>query len=235
MIASLSPKDRLIVALDVPGPDEALRLVAQLGDEVGCFKIGHQLAFAGGIALARELVRDGHAIFLDMKLLDIGNTVANGVRSIAKMGVEFLTIHAYPDAMKAAVEARGDSDLHLLAVTVLTSMDDDDVREAGYAMTAADLAAQRARQARDAGIDGLICSAQEVRDLRAIVGPDMRLVTPGIRPAGSASGDQKRVATPSSAIRDGADMLVVGRPITQAGDPADAARRIVGEIADALA
>ncbi len=235
MTNKLSPKDRLIVGLDVPGTDEARRLVAQLGGEVGCFKIGHQLAFAGGIGLARELARDGYRIFLDMKLLDIGNTVGNGVRSIAKMGVDFLTIHAYPDAMKAAVEARGDGDLALFAVTVLTSMDDDDLREAGYALPASDLVEKRAAQARDIGMDGLICAAQEVRRLRPIVGPDMLLVTPGIRPAGSAAGDQKRIATPETAIREGADMLVVGRPIAQAGDPASAAQRIVDEIAQALA
>jgi orotidine-5'-phosphate decarboxylase len=226
-------RDRLILALDMPTLAEAEAMIAQTREAVGVYKIGYQLAFAGGLPLAERLARGGTRIFLDMKLHDIGNTVTNGVTSIAAMGVEFLTVHAYPQTMKAAVEARGTSGLKILAVTVLTSYDDADLAAAGYRLAVADLAAERDKQARETGVDGLVCSAEEAARLRRIVGPDMMLVTPGIRPAGAAAGDQKRVMTPARAIAAGADYLVVGRPILQAPDPKTAADAIVKEIADA--
>ena len=229
-----SAADRIAVALDVASVEEARRLIAHVSDHVGVFKVGHQLAFAGGLDLATELVRAGHQVFLDMKLLDIGNTVAHGVDSVAALGATYLTVHAYPQAMRAAVDAPDRGDLKLLGVTLLTSMDDGDLAETGYAGSADDLIARRAEQARAIGLDGLICSPRELTRLRPVVGPDMLLVTPGIRPAGSDVGDQKRIATPGSAIRDGADLLVIGRPITQAPDPAEAARLIGAEIAEAL-
>jgi len=228
-----SARDRLIVALDVPTVREADAMVERLGDAVSFYKIGYQLAFGGGLSLADTLVRAGKQVFLDMKLHDIGNSVAGGVDSVARMGVTFLTVHAFPQTMKAAVEARAGSKLKILAVTVLTSYDDIDLAESGYQMSVDDLVARRAQQAHDIGVDGLVCSPEEASPLRLVVGPEMLFVTPGIRPAGTASGDQKRVATPRQAIAAGADYLVVGRPIVQAGDPKTAAEAIVNEIAAA--
>jgi orotidine-5'-phosphate decarboxylase len=227
------PRDRLILALDVPGITAAEAMVARLGDSVMFYKIGYQLAFAGGIPLAQDLIRAGKQVFLDLKLHDIGNTVAKGVESVAGLGATFLTVHAYPQTMHAAVDARGSSGLKILAVTVLTSYDDADLAAAGYDFTVPELVAERAGQARDIGVDGLVCSAEEAARLRPIVGNTMKLVTPGIRPAGSASGDQKRIMTPKAAITAGADYLVVGRPILEASDPKAAADAIVKEIADA--
>jgi orotidine-5'-phosphate decarboxylase len=224
-------RDRLILALDTPTLAEAEAMVARTRGAVGVYKVGYQLAFAGGLSLAERLAHDGTRVFIDMKLHDIGNTVANGVASVAAMGAEFLTVHAYPQTMKAAVRARGTSGLKILAVTVLTSYDDADLTEAGYRLSVVDLATERARQARDIGVDGIVCSAEEAERLRAIVGPDMLLVTPGIRPAGADVGDQKRVMTPARAIAAGADYLVVGRPIVQAPDPKAAAEAIVKEMA----
>ena len=226
-------RDRLILALDLPSIKAAEAMVARLGDEVSFYKIGYQLAFAGGLSFASALVRDGKQVFLDLKLHDIGNTVAKGVESVAQLGARFLTVHAYPQTMKAAVEAKSRSNLKILAVTVLTSYDDADIAAAGYDMTVGELAADRAAQARDIGIDGLVCSAAEISLLRPIVGPNMLLVTPGIRPEGAASGDQKRIMTPTAAVAAGADYLVVGRPILEAADPKAAAQAIVGEIAAA--
>jgi orotidine-5'-phosphate decarboxylase len=230
---SLNPRDRLIVALDLPSVSAAEAMVERLGEAVDFYKIGYQLAFAGGLPLAEMLVRAGKRVFLDMKLHDIGSTVANGVTRIAELGVTFLTVHAYPQTMKAAVDAKAGSALKILAVTVLTSYDDADLAAAGYEMTVPELAAERAAQAHDMGIDGLVCSAEEAATLRDIVGPGMLLVTPGIRPAGADIGDQKRVTTPAAAIAAGADHLVVGRPIVAANDPAAAARAILSEIAGA--
>jgi orotidine-5'-phosphate decarboxylase len=230
---TMEARDRLILALDTPTLAEAEAMIAKTRGAVGVYKIGYQLAFAGGLPLAERLARAGTRVFLDMKLHDIGNTVANGVESVAAMGAEFLTVHAYPQTMKAAMEARGTSKLKILAVTVLTSYDDADLAAAGYRLSVIELAAERARQARDIGVDGIVCSAEEAERLRKIVGPEMLLVTPGIRPAGAASGDQKRIMTPARAIAAGADYLVVGRPIVQAPDPKAAAEAIVTEIADA--
>lgn len=222
---------RLIVALDVPTVAEAEALVARIDNEAVFFKIGYQLAFAGGLHLARDLKASGRKVFLDMKLLDIDNTVARGVENIVRMGVDMLTVHAYPKAMRAAVEAASGSDLCLLGVTVLTSMDADDLVEAGYASSPEQLVLRRAAQARDAGMGGIVCSAAEARAVRAIIGPGMAIVTPGIRPAGADHGDQKRVMTPAQALAAGASHLVVGRPVSAASDPAAAARAIRLEMA----
>ena len=229
----IAARDRLIVALDVADARTAEAMIERLGDAVSFYKIGYQLAFAGGLPLAAALVRAGKQVFLDMKLHDIGNSVAGGVESVARLGVTFLTVHAFPQTMKAALEARRGSSLKILAVTVLTSYDDIDLAESGYTMGVDDLVARRAQQAHDLGVDGLVCSPEEAAPLRLVVGSDMTFVTPGIRPAGAASGDQKRVATPSQAIAAGADYLVVGRPIVSASDPKAAAQAIVAEIAAA--
>ena len=227
---SLDARERLIVALDVPAVKAAEAMVARLGDSVWFYKIGYQLAFAGGLSLAAELIAAGKQVFLDLKLHDIGNTVTKGVESIAQLGATFVTVHAYPQTMKAAVEGKRGSTLRILAVTVLTSYDDADLAAAGYEMNVNELAAARAAQARDIGVDGLVCSAEEAATLRSIAGARMVLVTPGIRPAGSAAGDQKRIMTPARAIEAGADFLVVGRPVLEAGDPKAAADAIVAEI-----
>jgi orotidine-5'-phosphate decarboxylase len=232
---SLDPRERLIVALDVASVAEAEALVARLGETVSFYKIGYQLAFAGGIDFARVLAGAGKQIFLDLKLHDIGNTVAKGVESVARLGATFLTVHAYPQTMHAAVDARRGTDLRLLAVTVLTSYDDADLAAAGYDFTVSELVAERAGQARDVGIDGLVCSAAEAEMLRPMIGPGMVLVTPGIRPADAEKGDQKRVMTPTAAIAAGADYLVVGRPVIAAGDPKAAAAAIIAEIKTASA
>jgi orotidine-5'-phosphate decarboxylase len=231
----MQPRDRLIVALDLPSVAAAEAMVDRLGDAVSFYKIGYQLAFAGGLPLASALVRAGKQVFADLKLHDIGNTVGKGVESVATLGATFLTVHAYPQTMKAAVEARAGSPLRILAVTVLTSYDDADLAAAGYASTVGPLVAKRAAQAREIGVDGLVCSAEEAASVRSIAGPGMALVTPGIRPAGAAAGDQKRVMTPARAIAAGADYLVVGRPIVEAADPKAAAQAIVAEIAQATA
>ncbi len=228
-----APRDRLILALDVPSVAAASALVEQLGDVVSFYKIGYQLAFAGGLAFAETLVRADKRVFLDLKLHDIGNTVAKGVESVARLGATFLTVHAYPQTMKAAIAARRNAPLRILAVTVLTSYDDADLAAAGYGLGVSELVGRRAVQAREIGIDGLVCSAEETASLRTLVGRGMTLVTPGIRPAGAAAGDQKRVMTPSRAIAAGADYLVVGRPIVEASDPKAAASEIVAEIAAA--
>jgi orotidine-5'-phosphate decarboxylase len=233
MIVSLDARERLIVALDVPSVPVAEAMVARLGDSVWFYKIGYQLAFAGGLPFAARLIASGKQVFLDLKLHDIGNTVAKGVESVAQLGATFLTVHAYPQTMKAAVEGKQGSKLRILAVTVLTSYDDADLAAAGYEMNVRELAAARAVQARDTGVDGLVCSAEEAVSLRGIVGPGMVLVTPGIRPAGSATGDQKRTMTPARAIKTGANYLVVGRPVLEAGDPKTAADSIVREIEQA--
>jgi len=226
----MTARDRLIVGLDVPTVKEAETIVATLGDDVLFYKIGYQLAFAGGLEFARDLAAGGKKIFLDMKLLDIDNTVASGVENIAKMGMSMLTLHAYPKAMRAAVEAAKGSDLCLLGVTVLTSMDAEDLVEAGYDCDPPALVARRAEQARSAGMGGIVCSAEESATVRKIVGLDMAVVTPGIRPAGADKGDQKRVMTPADAIKAGSSHLVVARPIVKAPDPLAAARAILAEM-----
>jgi orotidine-5'-phosphate decarboxylase len=227
----LEPRDRLIVALDLPSVEAAQAMVVQLGDAATFYKIGYQLAFAGGLAYAQTLIDAGKQVFIDLKLHDIGNTVAQGVKSVARLGAAFLTVHGYPQTMKAAVEAR-EGGLRILAVTVLTSYDDADLAAAGYDFTVPELVAERAAQARDIGVDGLVCSPEEAAKVRSIVGARLALVTPGVRPVGAAAGDQKRIATPAAAIACGADYLVVGRPIIAAADPKAAAEAIVREISE---
>jgi orotidine-5'-phosphate decarboxylase len=231
----LQPRDRLIVALDVPSIRDAETIIEALGDSVGFYKIGYQLAFERGLPLAAALVSAGKQVFLDMKLHDIGNTVARGVENIVRLGATFLTVHAYPQTMRAAVEASDGSGLKILAVTVLTSYDDADLAEAGYSVSVEHLVAERAVRAHEIGVDGIVCSAEEASPLRLIVGADMLLVTPGIRPAGAAVGDQKRIMTPSRAIAAGSDYLVVGRPVVEADDPRAMADAIVAEMAAATA
>ena len=227
-------RDKLIIGLDVPSVDEARAIVRRIGDAGTFYKIGYQLAYAGGFEFARELIGDGKKIFLDLKLHDIGNTVEEGVRSVARLGATFLTVHAYPQTMRAAVAGKAGSSLKILAVTVLTSYDDNDLVEAGYVPTsAAELVARRAGQARDLNVDGIVCAAPEAERVRAIVGPDRLIVTPGIRPAGAEAGDQKRIVTPAEGIRLGANHLVVARPIVKAADPRAAAEAIVRDIAGA--
>ena len=233
MTAPINPRDRLIVALDLPDLRAAEAMVDRLDDTVSFYKIGYQLAYAGGLPLARALKAAGKKVFVDLKLHDIGNTVGRGVESLAELGATFVTVHAYPQTMKAAVEARGQSKLKILAVTVLTSYDDADLQEAGYQLGVRDLVERRARQAQALGINGLVCSPEEAGHLRQLLGPDILLVTPGIRPAGSSADDQKRIMTPARAIAAGANYLVVGRPVIGADDPKAAAEAIVEEIAAA--
>ena len=222
----------LIVALDLDTRAEAEALVERLGEAVDFYKIGYQLAYGGdGLAFGRTLIAAGKRVFFDLKLLDIDNTVEKGVAAIARTGASMLTVHAYPQTMRAAMRAAAGSDLVVLGVSVLTSMDDADVAEAGFARDVAGLVALRAKQARDAGIGGLVCSPNEARMVRAIVGPKPALVTPGIRLAGGEAGDQKRIATPASALAAGATHLVVGRPITAASDPVAAARLVLADMA----
>jgi len=229
-----SPRDRLIVALDVSDVVEAERLVERIGDAAAFYKIGMELAYGrDGLALVGRLAAAGKRVFLDLKLHDIPNTVERAAAQAARLGATFLTVHGYPQTMRAAVAGAKGSGLELLAVTVLTSYDDADCLEAGYRFGVVELVRRRAEQAKALGVDGLIASAAEAAGVRAAVGRDMILVTPGIRPAGAAVGDQKRVATPASAISAGADYLVVGRPIATAPDPREAAMAIVAEIASA--
>lgn len=221
----------LIVALDMDSRAEAEALIASLDGAVDFFKIGYQLFYGGdGLALGRDLIKRGKRVFFDLKLLDIDNTVERGVAAIARTGAHMLTVHAYPQCMRAAVKGAAGSDLTILGVSVLTSMDDRDVAEAGFARDTAGLVSLRAGQARDAGVGGLVCSPLEAQMVRTIVGPRMAIVTPGIRPTGAGRGDQKRVMGPAEAIAAGASHLVVGRPITAAPDPAAAARAILGEM-----
>jgi len=229
--------DRLMLPVDVPTVQEAERLVSQTDGKVGVYKIGMELQFAGGLEFARELAEDGKKIFLDVKLHDIDNTITRAVKNVAKMGMTFMTLHAYPKTMRAAVTGLmedGNPNLCLLGVTVLTSMDEDDLVAAGYRGPISDVVEARARDARAAGMGGIVCAATEAEKLRPILGDELVIVTPGIRPKGSAAGDQRRVMTPEDAIRAGSDYLVVGRPISQAEDPGAAADAVVSEIEAAL-
>lgn len=230
----LAPRDRLIVALDVSDVSEAERLVEGIGEEARFYKIGMELAYGGeGLGLVRRLAAARMKVFLDLKLHDIPSTVERAVAQAARLGAAFLTVHGYPQTMGAAVAGAKGSGLKLLAVTVLTSCDDEDLIEAGYRFGVVELVRRRAEQAQALGVDGLVASAAEAAGIRRTVGKEMILVTPGIRPAGAAVGDQKRVATPESAISAGADYLVVGRPVAAASDPRAAAASIVAEIAAA--
>jgi len=235
--APKSALDRLMLPVDVPTVAAAEKLVTQTEGKVGVYKIGMELQFAGGLEFARDLARDGKKIFLDVKLHDIDNTIEKAVRNVAKMGMTFMTLHAYPKTMRAAVKGlreEGNPDLCLLGVTVLTSMDEQDLADAGYRGPVSDLVAERARDARTAGMGGIVCAATEAPKMRQILGSELVIVTPGIRPAGSAANDQRRVMTPKDAIEAGSDYLVVGRPISQANDPGAAADAVVAEIDAAL-
>ncbi len=225
---------RLITALDLPTVSEAQALVEKLGDAVSFYKVGLQLFAVGGMTLALELKAQGKQVFLDWKLHDIGATVEKAAAGLSQSGCDFLTVHAEPQVMRAAVKGRGDSKLKILGVTVLTSLSDADLKEIGYAETAASLVARRVRQAVDCGADGVIASPHEAARAREIAHaagrPDFLVVTPGVRPEGASLDDQARAATPASALRAGASHIVVGRPINAATDPRAAALEIVGQM-----
>ena len=225
--------NRLIVALDFPTVDEARTCVQEIGPACRFYKIGLELLFAGGQQLVTELMHKGHQVFVDAKLLDIGATVEKSTRNIAKLGADFLTLHVTDSkTLKAAIKGRGDSSLKLLGVTVLTNLEQADLAEQGIeGRTPKELVLHRAKLAFDAGLDGVIASAQEAAAIRELVGPDFLIVTPGIRPSGTEAGDQARVTTPKDAIGFGADYIVVGRPITQSDEPREAAQAIQDEIA----
>jgi orotidine-5'-phosphate decarboxylase len=232
MAAPIDPKSRVFVALDVPDVARAEALVASIGSHAICYKIGLELVFGGGIALAQKLKASGKHVFLDVKLLDIPNTVEKAAANIASLGLDYLTVHGSDrKTLDAAVKGRGASHLKLLAVTVLTSLDAADLQQQGIVgMSPADLVLHRARLAKHAGFDGVVSSGQEASAIRAALGPDFLIVTPGIRLADGPDGDQARVMTPEKAIAAGATHLVVGRPITAAVDPAAAARQIMDRI-----
>lgn len=222
---------RLIVALDQPTVADAESIVDRLGDSVSFYKIGLQLLPIGGMDLCNRLKGRGKQVFLDYKLHDIPATVEKATISIRSAGADLLTVHAEPAVMRAAAAGRGDSGLKILGVTVMTCYDDAMLAEMGYAMTARDLVFRRVEQSLEAGIDGVVASAQEAAEIREKFGEGFLIVTPGIRPAGADAGDQKRIATPASALRDGATHLVVGRPIHAAPSPAEAAAAIVADMA----
>jgi orotidine-5'-phosphate decarboxylase len=223
----------VIVALDVASAEEARQLVRRLRPTVSFFKVGLELYAAAGMPFVRELVAAGSDVFLDLKFYDIPETVKRAVRQAAASGARFLSVHGSGPVMRAAVEGRGDSPLRLLGVTVLTSFDEEDLRDLGYPCRPEQLVELRVRKAREAALDGVVCSPLEVAQVRRIAGPSLILVTPGVRSSGAASADQKRTATPAEAIRCGADYIVVGRQITRAADPAAAAARLLEEIAQA--
>jgi orotidine-5'-phosphate decarboxylase len=228
-------RDRLIVALDMPVLDDARRLVSRLGDSVTFYKVGLELLFAGGLEFARELKRQHKRVFLDMKLLDIGNTVERAVANIAELGFDFLTVHGHDlKTLRAALAGRKKSPLKLLAVTVLTNLSQDDLKQQGCAMTPADLVLHRARLARESGFDGVVASGQEAARIRKSTGPGFLIVTPGIRLLGQTTDDQERVTTPDRAIAAGADYIVVGRPITEADDPKIVAESFINHIREPL-
>jgi len=226
---------RVIVALDTASVDGARALANQLPEEVTTFKIGLELVYAGGVELARELMATGRHVFLDAKLLDIGNTVERATAQIAALGARYLTVHASDTkTLAAAVRGRGQTGLRLLGVTVMTNLDFRDLAEQGVTRPPREMVLHRARLACAAGFDGVIASAQEAAALRHTFGPSLEIITPGIRPSTSLTDDQSRTATPGEAIAAGADKLVIGRPITQAEDPRLAAEAIIDEVAEAL-
>lgn len=234
-MTNTSARDHLILALDMPTIEEARQLVSRLGDTVSFYKVGLELLFAGGLDLARDLRRQGKRVFLDMKLLDIGNTVERAVANATELDITFLTVHGHDlKTLRAAVSGRGSSKVKLLAVTVLTNLSADDLREQGSTLSPADLVLRRAELAYASGFDGVIASGQEAARIRAATGPNFLIVTPGIRLTGSATDDQERVMTPEHAIAAGANHIVVGRPITQADDPKAVAETFVQHIREAL-
>jgi orotidine-5'-phosphate decarboxylase len=222
----------IIVALDVETAEEARGLVRRIGPGVSFYKVGMELYCAAGMEFVRELLGEGKEVFLDLKFYDIGETVKRAVAQVAKTEVRFLTVHAVGAVMRAAFEGRGDSRLQLLAVTVLTSFDRRDLEEDGHRCEVAELVMRRVGQAMEARMDGVVLSPLEARAVRTLVGPQPILVTPGVRSAGAGRGDQRRVATPAEALRDGASYVVIGRQITRAQDPAAEVSRILAEIAE---
>lgn len=230
----MNVNDRLIIALDLPDVETAEKIVDALGEDGAFYKIGYQLMPVGGLDLARRLSAAGKKVFLDFKFHDIGATVERGVKSVCKLGCDFLTVHAEPDVLKGAVAGRGDDErLKILAVTVLTSLDQESLKRIGIEMALETLVLKRAEFAAEAGADGVIASAREAAAIKARFGDALLIVTPGVRPAGTAPDDQKRVLTPAEAIATGADHIVVGRPIVADPDPASAAAGILREIEDA--
>ncbi len=221
----------IIIALDVETAEQARALVARLGDDASFYKVGMELYASAGMDFVRELIGQGKQVFLDLKMYDIGETVKRAVAQVARLGVALTTVHGSGPVMRAAVEGRGDSSLKLLGVTVLTSFDKEDLADLGYPCEVSDLVKLRVRKAVEATIDGLVCSPLEVAAVREITGPKAVLVTPGVRSAGAGKGDQKRVATPAEAIRNGASYLVIGRQVTRAEDPQAEVRKILAEIA----
>ena len=228
----MNPKDRLIVALDVDSRERAEKLIEELGPHVGMFKVGKELFTAEGPDMVRTIVESGGRVFLDLKFHDIPNTVAKAVGSAAQLGAFFVTLHASGGRamLEAAASALPAEGTQLLGVTVLTSHTDESLRETGAMGTVAETVRRLAVLARESGIDGVVCSPHEVSLIRESAGDDLVIVTPGIRPKGSAKGDQARVTTPLEALRLGVDYIVVGRPITEAASPRDAARAIVDEL-----
>lgn len=222
--------DPVIIALDCESAGEADKLVSALGANAGFYKVGMELYAAAGMAYVRSLADRGKRVFLDLKFYDIGETVKRAVAVVARSGAEFLTVHAVGQVMRAAVEGRGDSKLKLLAVTVLTSFGPEDLAEMGHSRTVSELVLDRVRQARLAGIDGIVASPLEARAIREAAGPAAILVMPGVRSAGAAKGDQKRVTTPAEAVANGANYIVVGRQVTRAENPAAALALIHGEL-----
>jgi orotidine-5'-phosphate decarboxylase len=220
----------VIVALDVATKAETRSLMAALGDSATFYKVGLELYTGVGMDFVRDLKSEGHSVFLDLKLYDIGETVKRAVAQVARAGADFVSVHGSRAIMEAAVAGRGDAPLQLLAITVLTSFDEHDLRQMGYTCTVAELVELRVRNAVETGVDGIVCSPLEVARVRALAGPNTTLVTPGVRSAGAAAGDQKRVATPAEAIANGADYLVIGRQVTRAADPRGEMLRILEEI-----
>jgi orotidine-5'-phosphate decarboxylase len=220
----------VIVALDVESAAEARTLIAALGDSASFYKVGLELYTSAGMDLVRELKVQGHRVFVDLKLYDIGETVKRAVAQVARVGADFLTVHGSRAVMQAAVAGKADAPLTLLGVTVLTSFDESDLKQMGYPCSVSELVELRVRNAMEAGMGGIVCSPLEVAKVRGITGPDAILVTPGVRSAGVATGDQKRVATPAEAIANGADYLVIGRQVTRAADPRAEMHKILDEL-----
>jgi orotidine-5'-phosphate decarboxylase len=227
-------REKLIVALDYWNIEDARKLVRDLDDEVSFYKVGLGLQLVGGNEFARELIAEGKRVFLDYKYYDIAETVQRAVAQAAELKITFLTVHGVASIMKAAVAGRGNSDMKVLGVTVLTSMDAEDIKEMGFECSVEDLVVARAKRALEVGVDGVIASALEVAELRKQTSNKLMIVSPGIRPSGGARHDQKRVTTPFEAMRAGADYLVLGRPIYAADNPKAAAQAIIQEMADAL-
>lgn len=230
----MATENPLIIALDFDNAEQALKLIHKIGPAVDFYKVGMELYAVGGMQLVSEVSALGKKVFLDLKLYDIGETVKRATRQICRSGhVDFLTVHGSRSVMEAAAEGRGETSTKILAVTVLTSFDQEDLGDLGYSVAIADLVALRVRKAVESGMDGIVCSALEVARVREIGGPRLKLITPGVRSAGADKGDQKRVATPGDALRDGADYLVIGRQVTRAQDPRRACEEILVELGEA--